>query len=241
MTMKTTWAAPREPAAETEHKGYIIAVSDGDGYIPDAVHIERDDRVNIYPNDYAAARAAEEDGIKLIHGLPYIPDGMYLDTPENRAIVERTSKQARLAMPAEGELKRRLLKQLDDGFIMYRESMLAFDKERLFSDAGKIAAIRAAYEYFRHEHPYTVKEAEFLLKFHNPLEVVYDRWDARSPETVFAGPEKALGEFALAEEAPAKSRPHSLREWKKLWREEMENRPPAPKKEPGRGKQDPDL
>ncbi|MDR1322179.1 MAG: hypothetical protein LBK56_12290 [Gracilibacteraceae bacterium] len=40
-----------------------------------------------------------------------------------------------------------------------------------------------------------------VMKLYSPLEVIYDRWDARSPETVFASPEKALGEFALAEEA----------------------------------------
>jgi hypothetical protein len=241
-------AALREQANESKRKGYLIAVSDGDGYIPDAAHIERDDSLNIYPNDCAAAEAAEADGVKLIYGLPHIPNGLYLDTPENRALAERVSEQTRLVMPAEGELKRRLFEELDDGFAMYRNTVLAFDKERLFNDAGKIAASRAVYEYFRHEHPYTVMQAEFLLKFHNPLEVIHDRCDVGSgkakcePEAVFADPEKAFKEFTLSEDTSAEplQEPHSFREWRERWREESKSRA-TPKKEPGHNKRDPDL
>jgi hypothetical protein len=232
--------------SESEGRGYVAAVSDGDGYIPDAVHIERDDSLNIYPNDHAAARAAEADGVKLIYGLPYIPDKMYLDTPENRAIAERASEEARLAMPAGAELTRRLYEELDDGYEMYRDTVLAFDKERLFRDAGKIAESREAYEYFRREHDFSVGQAEFLLKFHNPMEVIWGRWHAPAPEAVFENPEKAFRDFTTVDGEPAKTagstkEPRSFREWKARWQEENKNRPAQPKKEPGRSGNEPGL
>jgi hypothetical protein len=247
----SAWDTLHEQGAETERKGYIAAVSDGDGYIPGAVHIERDDSLNIYPNDHAAARAAEADGVRLIYGLPHIPDGMYLDTPENRAIAGRISEQSRLAMPAGDNLKQRLFEQLDDGFMMYRDNVLTFDKERLFNDAAKIAASREAYAYFRRKHPYTVGQAEFLLKFHNPMEVIQARWHSRSgeakiaPETIFADPQEAFGDFTLAEDTPNETweptKPRSFGEWKNRWREESKNRLSTAKKEPGHNKHDPDL
>lgn len=69
-------------------KGYVFAVAEFSGfYIPDALHVERDDDLMIYETDDAAAKAAEQDGIKLIYGMEHIPDGVYLDTPENRAAI----------------------------------------------------------------------------------------------------------------------------------------------------------
>ena len=37
-----------------------------------------------YETDEEAARAAQRDGVKLLYGIPYVQDGIYLDTPENR-------------------------------------------------------------------------------------------------------------------------------------------------------------
>lgn len=69
-------------------KGYILALADGsDFYIPNALHVERDDELMLYENDTAAAEAAELDGVKLIYGMEHIPDGVYLDTPENRIAI----------------------------------------------------------------------------------------------------------------------------------------------------------
>ena len=74
-------------------KGYVIALCDnGDSYIVGALHIERDDNLVPwkYEDDAQAAKAAEQDGIKLIYGMEGVEDGIYLDTPDNR----RTLKAA---------------------------------------------------------------------------------------------------------------------------------------------------
>ena len=72
-------------------KGYIFAVCHrgDDPYICGALHVERDDHDPswICETDEDAARAAERDGVKLLYGIPYVQDGIYLDTSENRRIL----------------------------------------------------------------------------------------------------------------------------------------------------------
>ncbi len=71
-------------------KGYVLAVADGsEFYIPDAVHIERDDEAFRFADDAEAAKAAEQDGVRLIYGMEHVPDGVYVDTPENREIIQK--------------------------------------------------------------------------------------------------------------------------------------------------------
>ena len=73
------------------NKGYVIALSDGsDFYIDGALHIERDDSLIPwkFDDDTEAAKAAERDGIKLVYGMDGIEDGVYLDTPDNRRVLE---------------------------------------------------------------------------------------------------------------------------------------------------------
>lgn len=75
---------------ETERKGYVIAICGyGDGYIPDALHIQRDDELWLFEDDKKAAEAAEQDGIPLIYGMDGVEDGIYLDTAENRATIRQ--------------------------------------------------------------------------------------------------------------------------------------------------------
>ena len=75
--------------------GYLIAVChEAEGpYIRGAEHIEADREAWIYENDADAARAAERDGVRLLYGMPYVADGVYLDTPENRLILRDYSKR----------------------------------------------------------------------------------------------------------------------------------------------------
>lgn len=78
--------------SKSSKKGYVIARAEGSSfYVDDAEHIERDDSYYpfIYQDDEEAARAAEADGIKLIRGMPGVPDGVYVDTPETRDILRR--------------------------------------------------------------------------------------------------------------------------------------------------------
>lgn len=72
-----------------EHpKGYIICIcTEESDYIPNALHIERNDERMEFETDSDAAIAAERDGVKLIRGMEHVPDGLYIDTPENREII----------------------------------------------------------------------------------------------------------------------------------------------------------
>ena len=78
----------------TPSKGYVLAYADfSDFYIPNALHVERDDELFLFADDAEAAKAAERDGIRLIYGMEDVPDGVYVDTPENRtAILEGLEK-----------------------------------------------------------------------------------------------------------------------------------------------------
>ena len=81
-------------------KGYIITVCDGadDPYICGALHVERDKASWSYETDEEAARAAERGGVKLLYGIPYVEDGVYLDTPENRHILGLYSRGIQAAL-----------------------------------------------------------------------------------------------------------------------------------------------
>ena len=69
-------------------KGYIFALAeDSSFYIPNALHVERDDTLLLFTDDEEAAKAAERDGVQLIYGMEDVPDGVYLDTPENRTAI----------------------------------------------------------------------------------------------------------------------------------------------------------
>ncbi len=75
-------------------KGYVFAVADGsDFYIPNAVHVERDDELFLFEDDEQAAKAAEEDGVQLIYNMDGVPDGVYLDTVENRETILHELKE----------------------------------------------------------------------------------------------------------------------------------------------------
>ncbi len=69
-------------------KGYVLALADySDFYIPNALHVERDDELFLFEDDEEAAKAAERDGVRLIYGMENVPDGVYVDTPENRTAI----------------------------------------------------------------------------------------------------------------------------------------------------------
>ena len=76
-------------------KGYMITTChfDSGPFIRDALHVKMDTQNWIYNDDDEAARAAQRDGVKLIYGVQFVEDGIYLDTPENREIVEAYSRR----------------------------------------------------------------------------------------------------------------------------------------------------
>lgn len=73
-------------------KNWIIAVTtDAWDLIPNAEHIERNDamikRLPEGYDDFAAAHEAKKKGVKLISDIEGIYKDFYVDTPENRAII----------------------------------------------------------------------------------------------------------------------------------------------------------
>lgn len=69
-------------------KGYVVALADNSVYyIPGAYHVERDDSYMMYADDTEAAKAAEQDGVALVYGMDGVLDGVYIDTPDNRAAI----------------------------------------------------------------------------------------------------------------------------------------------------------
>jgi hypothetical protein len=166
-----------EPSANDAPKGYVIAVTeDSDSYISGALHIERNDGLHVYTNDEEAAKAAERDGVKLIYGMPFVPDGIYIDTPENREAIAHNFEQHRLSLPAEADMISVLHDRFDENFAAYKAEALRLGKEGLFYDAPEFTSVLQSHEYFRNEYAFTTGQAEFLLKFQNPLELVSDRW-----------------------------------------------------------------
>ena len=81
-------------------KGYAVAVSyaEDSPFIHGAMHIEMSTQDWLYDDDKTAAKAAERDGLKLVYGMPYVEDGVYLDTAENRLILENYSRKIQAAM-----------------------------------------------------------------------------------------------------------------------------------------------
>ena len=76
------------PLTAPAGSGYVFAIADSsEFYIPGALHVERDDELLLFDDDEEAALAAERDGFPLIRGMDDVPDGVYLDTEENRVAI----------------------------------------------------------------------------------------------------------------------------------------------------------
>jgi hypothetical protein len=75
-------------------KVYATAICNASDCIPDAIHIERVDEIleelGIYDDidDFEAAKIAQSDGIKLIDDIDGIYKNFYVDTEDNRKIIE---------------------------------------------------------------------------------------------------------------------------------------------------------
>ena len=242
-------------------KGWLIGTTDdSDGfYIPNAAHIQRDDSLFIYPDDDAAARAAEKGGVRLIYGMPFVPDGVYIDTPENRDAIADHFEQHRLSLPAEPALVQALGDRLDDNFAGYKDEMMRLEKTHIFNDASEISAVQQAYGYFREEHHYTTGQADFLLKLENPLELVSDRWGdgiggvRDVVNAIFSDQERTLrgGSYILAPDTAGTTDAHrplagtgekpSVMEQIRRAAKEARERPAVPKDAPGHKKCETEL
>jgi hypothetical protein len=222
-------------------KGYLIAVSDGEGYIDEALHIERDDSLYLYPDDATAAKAAEADGIALIYGMSGVSDGTYIDTQENRAVIAEALEVQRLSRPADAESLRRLRARLDEGFADFRARLLRrSSKEDIFDGAAEIARLKEAYDYFRVEHVFTIAQTELLAQHHDPLgalaEIRGQKSTGRQHGVLDGSGLKPLAEHglpAVKADMQQKAEPRSFREWKERGHEEARHQPSLSKKNRG--------
>jgi len=74
------------------------------------------------------------------------------------------------------QLMERINKNLSD----YHEQLEGFGSYELIDMASKIAAMEDAHRYLSKYHNLYEHELEYLLEFHNPLEVLADEWQERS-------------------------------------------------------------
>ncbi len=153
--------------------GYVFAVTDdSDSYIPNALHVERDDNLMIFETDADAAVAACQNGVPLITGIAGVPDGVYINTPENREVIGQWTD----GIQRYDELKERLCDRLIQNFADYKNEMMDLSKESLFKSAAEIASVQEAFNYFTQEYDFRASDLGFLLRFQNPLELLSDKW-----------------------------------------------------------------
>jgi hypothetical protein len=73
-----------------EENSWVFAYASGsEFYIPNALHIERNDDLMLVEGDEQASKEAEKAGIALIYDFEGVPDGVYVDTEENRNIINK--------------------------------------------------------------------------------------------------------------------------------------------------------
>ena len=131
------------------------------------------------------------------------------DTPDVAAD-EKDHRYPKSFTPVSEELAQAVHRRLDANFADYKAEILRSGASAIFGEAAEIAAVCQSYDYFRNEHAFTTGQAEFLLKFQNPLEFVSDRWmaapvaHARTIEGVFADQDRTLqkGGYTLVSDEP---------------------------------------
>lgn len=82
-------ASVTAPKVDPSETGYgIFTATNCSTIIPGALHIEKIDSAKKFSDDYAAAKQAAQDGIPIIHDMEGVEDWTYVDTYENRALIE---------------------------------------------------------------------------------------------------------------------------------------------------------
>lgn len=77
-----------------EKNSWLLAYAYGsEFYIPDVLHVERNDELMLVEGDEQASKEAEKAGIPLIYDLEGVPNGVYVDTEENRNIITKMLKR----------------------------------------------------------------------------------------------------------------------------------------------------
>ena len=74
-----------------------------------------------------------------------------------------------------GKTNNELLKErIEQNYFDYKSETLLLDEEGIYDMAGRIAAVKDAYYEMTQNGDIGEYEAEYLLNFHNPLEIIAD-------------------------------------------------------------------
>lgn len=69
---------------------WVLAYAIGsEFYIPNALHVERNDELMLVEDDLEASKEASKAGITLICDMEGVPNDVYVDTEENREIISK--------------------------------------------------------------------------------------------------------------------------------------------------------
>ena len=118
--------------------GYVITYEEKNRsgeYIPEAFYLKRNTALKNcpYETDDEVAHAAHNDGIRLIYDMDGIPDGVYLDTPQNRTHI----LAALIASPQYKTLKKAFCSYAKEKLAMLEE----FGIELSYEDRSKLAEL----------------------------------------------------------------------------------------------------
>ena len=73
-------------------------------------------------------------------------------------------------------LAQRLTERLNKNMTQFSEFLMALDKKRIINMASEIAAVEETYRQLTTQTDFDDEDAEFLLKFQNPLLTVANEW-----------------------------------------------------------------
>src|SRR5659263_15997 len=74
------------------------------------------------------------------------------------------------------EMRDALFARLKENYDDTRNSLLQLDRQELIDKSERIAETAHVFKHLTEGHQFEENELEYLLQFHNPLEVVTDHW-----------------------------------------------------------------
>lgn len=75
-----------------------------------------------------------------------------------------------------------LFERLNENLAEFRAKWAAMSSDALIDNSREITAIKDAHYYLTESHGFEPKEANYLLLFQNPLQVVADKWLERTED-----------------------------------------------------------
>ena len=102
-----------------------------------------------------------------------------------------------------------LISRLNQNLSDYTDNIMGFERQQIIEMAGRINVMKDAHFYLTEHHAFDYEQAEYLLQFQNPLEIVADKWQERTGDisdmsfvldNVF-DKQDALGDYPLVTDA----------------------------------------